>query len=77
MANYKQIKEIKERTEAIDVFISMGGNPSCSNEIETSKLITIIKNFELTIDVEKLIKEIDINSNGLLDFEELRDMLKQ
>jgi len=52
MANYKQIKEKQQRTEAIDVFISMGGNPNCTNEIETEKLINIIKNFELTIDVD-------------------------
>jgi len=39
-------------------------------------LIKIIKDdFGLTIDVEKLLQELDLDGNGTIDFEEFRHLL--
>ena len=46
-------------------------------QIDTEKLITIIKNeFEMTIDIENLIDEIDADHSGEIDYYEFKALLK-
>ena len=42
----------------IDAFVAMGGGADRSGNIEAEKLRRTIKAFELTIDIERLIKEV-------------------
>lgn len=42
----------------------MGGNVDKSGEVIAEKLISIIKEFQMTIDIEKLIKEVDVDNSG-------------
>lgn len=42
----------------------MGGNGDKSGDIIAEKLINIIKEFQMTIDIEKLIKEVDKDNSG-------------
>ena len=49
----------------IDAYVAMGGEEDQSGYVDSQKLISIIKNeFKLTIDIEKLIKEIDTDGSG-------------
>ena len=75
MAHYKIKKQNQDTELAIDVFMSLGGNQDCSNEIQANKLLSVMKNFDLTINIEDLVKEIDDNQNGLLDFNEFRHII--
>ena len=44
----------------MDAFVSMGGQTDGGGIIDAKKLIEIIKNeFEMTIDIEQLINDID------------------
>eukprot|EP00831_Metopus_contortus_P013103 TRINITY_DN15294_c0_g1_i4.p1 TRINITY_DN15294_c0_g1~~TRINITY_DN15294_c0_g1_i4.p1 ORF type:complete len:102 (+),score=28.98 TRINITY_DN15294_c0_g1_i4:167-472(+) len=44
--------------------------------ISAEKLTEVIKNeFEMTIDIEGLIKEIDQDGNGTIDFDEFKSLL--
>lgn len=66
-----------EDSDTKDVFVAMGGQPDGSGSIDTSKLVEIIKKeFELTIDIENLIDEIDKDHSGEIDLKELRSMFK-
>ena len=49
----------------------MGGEADGGGCVDADKLIDTIKNqFEMTIDIEKLIEEIDEDGSGEIEFEE-------
>ena len=54
----------------------MGGQQDGEGFIDAQKLIQIIKSdFEMTIDIEKLIKEIDEDGSGEIEYDEFRNLL--
>ena len=55
----------------------MGGNQDKSGELVAEKLISIIKEFNMTIDIEKLIREVDVDNSGYIDYEEFSSLLNQ
>ena len=57
--------------DLLDAFVAMGGEPDGDGAINADKLIKTIKEeFEMTIDIEKLIKEIDEDGSGQIEFGE-------
>mmetsp|Transcript_31090 Transcript_31090/g.42233 ORF Transcript_31090/g.42233 Transcript_31090/m.42233 type:complete len:157 (+) Transcript_31090:18-488(+) len=62
--------------ELLDAFVAMGGQPDGEGSIDADKLITTIKaEFEMTIDIEKLIEEIDEDGSGQIEFDEFKALL--
>ena len=54
----------------------MGGEADGEGSIDADKLIDIIKNkFEMTIDIENLIEEIDEDGSGEIEFDEFKQLL--
>lgn len=54
----------------------MGGQANGEGYIDADKLIRIIKNeFEMTIDIEKLIQDIDEDGSGRIEYDEFRNLL--
>ena len=54
----------------------MGGQADRSGNVDASKLIDIIKNqFEMTIDIEKLIADIDDDGSGEIEYEEFKSLM--
>ena len=62
--------------DTLDAFVSLGGEMGGGGIVDASKLIDIIKNqFEMTIDIEKLIEEIDDDGSGEIEYEEFKSLL--
>lgn len=60
----------------VDAFVAMGGCEDKSGSVDANKLIQIIKGeFEMTIDIERLIKEIDEDGSGEIEFKEFKALL--
>eukprot|EP00998_Keelungia_sp_KM082_P011111 NODE_733_length_1677_cov_118.040645_g723_i0.p1 GENE.NODE_733_length_1677_cov_118.040645_g723_i0~~NODE_733_length_1677_cov_118.040645_g723_i0.p1 ORF type:complete len:496 (-),score=53.02 NODE_733_length_1677_cov_118.040645_g723_i0:113-1600(-) len=59
-----------------DAFVSLGGNVDRSGDIDANKLRTAVHDFELTIDIEKLIQEVDTNASGQIDYAEFSYMFE-
>ena len=60
----------------MDAFVAMGGEPDGDGAINAEKLISTIKiEFEMTIDIEKLIMEIDEDGSGQIEFDEFTALL--
>ena len=60
----------------LDAFVAMGGQSDGDGAIDASKLIETIKGeFEMTIDIEKLIEEIDEDQSGQIEFDEFTALL--
>ena len=56
----------------------MGGQPDGEGSIDAETLIHTIKNeFQMTIDIEKLIEEIDEDGSGEIEFDEFKALLQQ
>ena len=54
----------------------MGGLPDKEGYIDAEKLIRIIKDeFEMTIDIEKLIEDIDEDGSGQIEYDEFKNLL--
>ena len=62
--------------ELLEAFVAMGGEPDGDGFIDADKLIHTIKNeFEMTIDIENLILEIDEDGSGEIEFDEFKHLL--
>ena len=54
----------------------MGGEPDGEGCVDAKKLIyTIKEEFQMTIDIEKLIDEIDEDGSGEIEFDEFKALL--
>lgn len=64
-----------EEADTLDAFVAMGGQPDKSGEVSADKLRATIRAFELTLDIEKLIDEVDKDGSGFLDYQEFRAIM--
>ena len=56
----------------------MGGETNGEGFVETSTLIRVLKNdFEMSINIEKLISDIDPDNSGRIGYEDFRLLLAQ
>ncbi len=66
-----------DESDLLDAFVAMGGQADGDGAINAEKLINTIKvEFEMTIDIEALIKEIDEDGSGQIEFDEFTALLK-
>eukprot|EP00286_Rhodomonas_abbreviata_P001835 CAMPEP_0181291174 /NCGR_PEP_ID=MMETSP1101-20121128/1823_1 /TAXON_ID=46948 /ORGANISM="Rhodomonas abbreviata, Strain Caron Lab Isolate" /LENGTH=153 /DNA_ID=CAMNT_0023395541 /DNA_START=124 /DNA_END=585 /DNA_ORIENTATION=+ len=56
-------------------FVSMGGTSDMSGEVDVEKLRKVVKEFDLTIDIEGLVHELDNDGDGKVKWEEFKAML--
>ena len=63
-------------TELLDAYVAMGGEADGGGCVDATKLIhTIKEEFGMTIDIEKLIEEIDEDGSGEIEFDEFKALL--
>ena len=74
----EQKKNLGEDNEedTVDAYVSLGGQADKGGIVDANKLIDIIKKkFEMTIDIEQLIAEIDKDGSGEIDYDEFKILL--
>merc|ERR1711934_480281 len=65
-----------DESELLDAYVAMGGEPDGGGCVDAAKLIdTIKREFQMTIDIEKLIEEIDEDGSGEIEFDEFKALL--
>mmetsp|Transcript_66606 Transcript_66606/g.56578 ORF Transcript_66606/g.56578 Transcript_66606/m.56578 type:complete len:101 (-) Transcript_66606:107-409(-) len=77
---YQDIKfplESNEESEFANAFNALGGDTNNEDSfIDSEMLIKIIRDdFKMTIDIEKLIQDIDEDGSGKIEFQEFKDLL--
>ena len=76
IAYHKVCQRDNDDSDTLDAFVAMGGNPDGSGKIDASKLIGIVKDeFGMTIDIKRLIEEIDIDGSGSIEYVEFKALL--
>ena len=78
----KLVEEIKRRqnqqneADTVLAYVAMGGQQDRGGFVDANKLIKIVKDdFEMTIDIEKLIQEIDEDGSGAIEYGEFNTLL--
>jgi len=62
--------------DLLDAYVAMGGDEDGGGCVDAEKLIaTIKKEFEMTIDIEALINEVDEDGSGEIEFDEFKELL--
>ena len=65
-----------DESELLDAYVAMGGDEDGGGCVDAKKLIETIKHeFQMTIDIEQLIEEIDEDGSGEIEFDEFRQLL--
>ena len=62
-------------TAAICAYVALGGNADRSGTINAERLRKTCQYFQLTIDIDKLIKQYDTDGSGEIDYDEFKAML--
>ena len=66
----------EDEGDLLDAFVAMGGNPDKTGFIKKEKLNQTIRHqFEMTIDIERLIEDIDEDDPGEIEFNEFKQLL--
>jgi len=62
--------------DLLDAYVAMGGDEDGGGCVDADMLIKTIKEqFEMTIDIEALIKEVDEDGSGEIEFDEFKELL--
>lgn len=67
----KQKESHDGESDTLDAFIALGGNQDKTGQVSTDKLRNIVKDFGLTIDINRLIAETDTDRSGFIDYQEV------
>ena len=68
---------IEDESDMASCFVACGGAQDCSGYIDKEVLIRyIVDEFSLPIDIEDLISKLDKNSDGEIDLNELKALLR-
>lgn len=62
--------------DLLDAYVAMGGDQDGGGCVDADMLIRTIKEeFEMTIDIEALIAEVDEDGSGEIEFDEFKELL--
>ena len=81
--NFKFLIQNKHESEKptsdadlLDAYVAMGGDEDGGGCVDATLLIHTIKGkFEMTIDIEALIREVDEDGSGEIEFDEFKELL--
>ena len=62
--------------DLLDAYVAMGGDEDGGGCVDAALLIHTIKGkFEMSIDIETLIHEVDLDGEGEIDFDAFKELL--
>eukprot|EP00357_Protocruzia_adherens_P000217 CAMPEP_0114998788 /NCGR_PEP_ID=MMETSP0216-20121206/15736_1 /TAXON_ID=223996 /ORGANISM="Protocruzia adherens, Strain Boccale" /LENGTH=149 /DNA_ID=CAMNT_0002363493 /DNA_START=286 /DNA_END=735 /DNA_ORIENTATION=+ len=72
----KAQQSMNDEADMIDAYVAMGGNADKTGHVDAERLIKVIKEeFQMTINIEELIKEIDTDGSGEIEYDEFKELL--
>lgn len=69
----KRLAAIDE-TDTIDAFVALGGNADKTGVIAADRLRRFVRDFGLSVNIEKLISDADVDKAGFFDYDEFRSL---
>ncbi|KAK9809046.1 hypothetical protein WJX72_008371 [[Myrmecia] bisecta] len=71
----KDAAQQNDETDTVEAFVALGGNHDKTGTVSVDTLRRTVKEFELTIDLDAMLKELDKDSSGTIDFGEFKKLL--
>eukprot|EP01023_Acetabularia_acetabulum_P068700 TRINITY_DN9785_c1_g1_i1.p2 TRINITY_DN9785_c1_g1~~TRINITY_DN9785_c1_g1_i1.p2 ORF type:complete len:162 (-),score=28.94 TRINITY_DN9785_c1_g1_i1:113-598(-) len=68
-------KKVNDDSDTIEAFVALGGNRDLSGKVLIQKLQDVINEFELTVSLPELVKDVDKDQSGEITYEEFFSML--
>eukprot|EP00163_Fabomonas_tropica_P027253 TRINITY_DN5194_c0_g1_i1.p1 TRINITY_DN5194_c0_g1~~TRINITY_DN5194_c0_g1_i1.p1 ORF type:complete len:165 (-),score=48.47 TRINITY_DN5194_c0_g1_i1:151-645(-) len=76
VANQKVVHKSREDdSDTLDAFVALGGKYDKMGHVDTDKLRKYIEGFGLTIDPRELVREMNTDMSGLIDYEQFKAMM--
>lgn len=63
-----------DETDTIDAFVVLGGNADRTGVIATDRLRRFVRDFGLSVNVDKLISDAEVDKSGFIDYDEFRTL---
>jgi Ca2+-binding EF-hand superfamily protein len=63
--------------DLLDAFVAVGGLEDTSGNVDVGKMKGVINEFNLDVDLDRIIREMDTDGNADIDFGEFADLLRE
>ena len=63
-----------DETDTIDAFVVLGGNADKTGVIASDRLRRFVRDFGLSVNIEKLISDAEVDKSGFIDYDEFRGL---
>eukprot|EP00891_Asterochloris_glomerata_P002937 jgi/Astpho2/2937/Aster-x0120 len=73
----KQAQARPDNGDTVEAFVALGGKADKSGKVLLEKLRATVKEFELTIDLETMLADMDKEGTGGIDFAEFQSLLER
>lgn len=60
--------------DTVRAFVALGGSMDRKGTVNTNRLRSTIRDFDLTIDIDAMLKEVDDDDNGTIDYGEFKSL---
>ena len=68
---------LEDQSDMQGCFVACGGNEDGSGAIDKDKLIKLLTTeFSLPVEMEEVVKKLDVNKDGDITFRELKNLLR-
>eukprot|EP00873_Tetraselmis_striata_P016282 jgi/Tetstr1/436546/TSEL_002701.t1 len=73
----KEMMSRNDDSDTVAAFVAMGGAEDRSGEVSVEKLMAVVQDFELAIDLPSMLREVDKDKSGKIDFNEFKTLLSK
>eukprot|EP00873_Tetraselmis_striata_P039694 jgi/Tetstr1/459958/TSEL_000464.t1 len=73
----KEMMSSNDDSDTVAAFVAMGGAEDRSGEVSVEKLMAVVQDFELAIDLPSMLREVDKDKSGKIDFNEFKTLLSK
>eukprot|EP00916_Digyalum_oweni_P015879 GHVL01026054.1.p1 GENE.GHVL01026054.1~~GHVL01026054.1.p1 ORF type:complete len:149 (+),score=26.49 GHVL01026054.1:10-456(+) len=64
-------REFNNEQDTLDAWVALGGKSDKTGDLNTEYLVQLVEqDFGLTIDIQKILRELDVDGNGKIDYNE-------
>jgi Ca2+-binding EF-hand superfamily protein len=63
--------------DLLEAFVAVGGKEDSGGEVDLQQMRTVVQEFQLQVDLDRILKELDSDGNANIDFGEFADLLRE
>ena len=72
-----KIREKSLDDDLLEAFVAVGGEDDAGGEVDLAQMKSVIREFNLKVDIDRIVQEMDTDGNANIDFGEFADLLRE